>query len=293
MALSCSSRWSAPRRALIRSWFNAARNFRAVREPAERRVSHGLRSSSRMIPSLGIEHVAVRSIVAAAKQQRGASVACSGARLIEEGWALLGGDDASPRAIQRVLGEHDLALPRRDAAHLWQQLARERVGRDDHAPGDDAATVGCHVMTIGRNRSNPVHAHARIQLNATLQRCADHAADILERMMIRSIAGDEPTDEVGADVELLEDFPPRPELDALAVLGGEHDFLAHSLFLAVRVGEVDPSARKKIAIDRLVIDDLLKSIPVAKGHSQDQRRLPLAFGAKDFDRHRRETCRRN
>jgi hypothetical protein len=38
--------------------------------------------------------------------------------------------------------------------------------------------------------------------------------------MIRSIAGDEPADEVGANVELLEDFPPRPELDALAVLGG-------------------------------------------------------------------------
>ncbi len=61
VALSCSSRWSAPRRALIRSWFNAARNFRAVREPEERSVSHGLRSSSRMTPSLGIEHVAVRA----------------------------------------------------------------------------------------------------------------------------------------------------------------------------------------------------------------------------------------
>ena len=48
-----------------------------------------------------------------------------------------------------------------------------------------------------------------------------------------------------------------------------------------------PSARRKIAIDRFVIDDLLKSIAVAKGHSQDQRRLPFAFGAKDFDRHRR------
>src|SRR4029077_17691186 len=113
--------------------------------------------------------------------------------------------------------------------------------------GDDAATIGCHVMTIGRHRSNPFHAHARIQLNATLQRCADHAADIFERM-IRSIAGDEPADEVGANVELLEDFPPRPELDALAVPGGEHNFLAHSLFFAVGVGEVDPSARSKIAI---------------------------------------------
>jgi hypothetical protein len=29
-ALSCSSRWSAPRRALIKSWFKAARNFREV-----------------------------------------------------------------------------------------------------------------------------------------------------------------------------------------------------------------------------------------------------------------------
>jgi hypothetical protein len=53
------------------------------------------------------------------------------------------------------------------------------------------------------------------------------------------------------------------------------------------MGKVDPSARRKIAIDRFVIDDLLKSIAVAKGHSQDQRRLPFAFGAKDFDRHRR------
>jgi hypothetical protein len=60
-------------------------------------------------------------------------------------------------------------------------------------------------------------------------------------------------------------FRARPELDALAVLGGEHDFLAHSLFFAVAVGEVDPSARRKIAIDRFVIDDLLKSIAVAKG----------------------------
>ena len=68
---------------------------------------------------------------------------------------------------------------------------------------------------------------------------------------------------------------------------GEHDFLAHSLFLALGVGEVDRAARRKIAIDRFVIDDLLKSIAVAKGHSQDQRRLPFAFGAKDFDRHRR------
>ena len=59
--LSCSSRWSAPRRALIKSWFKAARNFRAVWEPAERRVSHGLRSNSRMTPPWGIEHVAVRA----------------------------------------------------------------------------------------------------------------------------------------------------------------------------------------------------------------------------------------
>ena len=105
--------------------------------------------------------------------------------------------------------------------------------------------------------------------------------------MIGSIVRDEPADEVGANVELLKDFPPRPELDALAVLGGEHYFLAHSLFLALGVGEVDRAARRKIAIDRFVIDDLLKSIAVAKGHSQDQRRLPFAFGAKDFDRHRR------
>jgi hypothetical protein len=59
--LSCSSRWSAPRRALIKSWFKAARNFRAVWEPAERRVSHGLRSNSRMTPPWDIEHVAVRA----------------------------------------------------------------------------------------------------------------------------------------------------------------------------------------------------------------------------------------
>lgn len=71
------------------------------------------------------------------------------------------------------------------------------------------------------------------------------------------------------------------------MLGGEHDFLAHSLFFAVAVGEVDPSARRKIAIDRFVIDDLLKSIAVAKGHFPDQRRLPFTFGAKDFYRHRR------
>ena len=79
----------------------------------------------------------------------------------------------------------------------------------------------------------------------------------------------------------------RDHNDALAVLGGEQNFLAHSLFFAVGVGEVEPSARRKIAIDRFVIDDLLKSLAVAKGHSQDQRRLPFAFGAKDFDRHRR------
>src|SRR5271166_7050787 len=60
-ALSCSSRWSAPRRALIKFWFKAARNFRAVWEPAERRVSHGLRSNSRMTPPWDIEHVAVRA----------------------------------------------------------------------------------------------------------------------------------------------------------------------------------------------------------------------------------------
>ena len=148
---------------------------------------------------------------------------------------MLGGDGASPRAIQRVFGEHDLALPRRDAAHLRQDFARECVGRDNHPPRDDAATVGCQVMTIGRHRPNPFHPHARIKLNAALQRGANHAADIFERM-IRSIAGDEPADEVGANVELLEDLPPRPELDALAVLGGERYFLAHSLFFAVAVG---------------------------------------------------------
>ena len=225
-------------------------------------------------------------IVAAAKQQRGASVACFGARLIEEGRSLLSGDGASPRAIERVLGKHDLALPRRDAAHFRQQFARERVGRDNHATGHDAAAVGGDIMTIGRQRSDPFHAHARVQLNATLQRRADHAADILEGMVC-SIARDEPPEKVGANVEFLEDFLPWPELDALAVLGAEHDFLANSLFFALGVREVEPSARRKIAIDRFVMDDLLKSIAVAKGHSQNHRRLPFAFGAENFNRHRR------
>jgi hypothetical protein len=198
---------------------------------------------------------------------------------------LLGGDGTSPRAIERVLCEHDLALPRRDAAHFRKQCARERVGRDNHSPGDDAAAAGCHVVTIGRHRSNPFHTHARIQLNATLQRCADHAADIFE-WMIRSISRDEPPDKVSANVELLEDRLPWPELDALAVLRAKHDFLANSLFFALGVREIDPSARTKIAIDRFVMDDLLKSISVAKGHSEDYRRLPLAFGAKNFNRHR-------
>jgi hypothetical protein len=48
--------------------------------------------------------------------------------------------------------------------------------------------------------------------------------------MIRSIAGDEPADEVGANVELLEDFPARSKLDALAVLGGKHDLSLCKLF---------------------------------------------------------------
>ena len=37
-----------------------AEEFQGGGEPAERKVSHGLRSSSRMSPSLRIEHVAVR-----------------------------------------------------------------------------------------------------------------------------------------------------------------------------------------------------------------------------------------
>jgi hypothetical protein len=63
--------------------------------------------------------------------------------------------------------------------------------------------------------------------------------------MIRSIAGDKPSDKVGANVEFLEDFLPRPELDPLAVLDAEHDFLANSLFFALGVREVEPSARRK------------------------------------------------
>ena len=105
--------------------------------------------------------------------------------------------------------------------------------------------------------------------------------------MIGSIARDEAPDKVSANVELLEDFLPRPELDSLAVLGAEHDFLANSLFFAFGVREVEPSARRKIAIDRFVTDDLLKSIAVAQGHSQNHRRLPFAFGTENFNRHRR------
>ena len=77
----------------------------------------------------------------------------------------------------------------------------------------------------------------------------------------------------------------RNSLDALAVLSGEHHFFAHSLFFAVGVGEIDPPAWRKIAFYRFLIDDLLESIAVAKGHSQDQRRLAFAFGVKDFDRY--------
>ena len=65
-------------------------------------------------------------------------MACSSARLIEEGWALLGGDGASPCAIQRVFGSDaaplaalrgaGLALVDR-IAPLKRMFARHAAGR--------------------------------------------------------------------------------------------------------------------------------------------------------------------
>src|SRR5688572_8238036 len=120
----------------------------------------------------------------------------------------------------------------------------------------------------------------RVQLDSLAQRALQQSVDVLERM-IRAVARAEAPEIRRLDAELLADLATRPDLDALAVLRGEHDLVAHSLFLLFVARQVQPALRREIAIDLLAKNDALEQVAISQGQSEDDRRLSLAFRLHD------------
>src|SRR5262245_30881247 len=96
--------------------------------------------------------------------------------------------------------------------------------------------------------------------------------------MIRPIPGAEAAEIRGRDPELGANLPPRPDLDPLAMLCGEHHLVADTLLLLFVACEVQPAARLEVAVDLLAEDERLEQVPVPQRQAEDDGRLPFALG---------------
>src|SRR5215831_7587814 len=136
-------------------------------------------------------------------------------------------------------------------------------------------------MLVRRPTHDAADARARVQRYTRRDRALEHTGEVLERV-IRAVAGNEAAEERILDSDFLANPPARPQLDALSVLRGKQDLVAHPLLLFFGARKVQPAARREVALDVLMQDDRLECIAIAQAQAEHDRRLPLAFCLNDF-----------
>src|SRR5262249_23656021 len=152
---------------------------------------------------------------------------------------------------------------------LRQQSTGEGVGCDNHTPSLEPAAVCFDAEDTGTSAGQRRDATVRIEFDPGAERTLEQAAHVLERV-IGAVAWNE-TREIGCvEPELRADPPARPELDALAVLGGEGDLVAERLFLSLCMRQIQPPARTEVARNALLLNDRLEAVPVPQRHAKDE-----------------------
>lgn len=150
---------------------------------------------------------------------------------------------------------------RLNRAQFREQLTSKCVCCNNYLPSLKQTHIGFQLMVFCIHALNLLNFHKRIELDTTFDCRLNQTARIFKGI-VGAVIWNKSTYELGVDAELFSNFFSRPNVDALAMLGSQSDFITNCLFFLFSMSNVEPSFCCQITINTFFSGNFLKAIAI-------------------------------